>query len=36
MAFDNAAEYKRAEFIRDQRSEAFLITLKKICQGFKP
>lgn len=36
MAFDNAAEYKRAEFIRDQRNKAFLIAIKKKCQGFKP
>ena len=36
MAFDNAAEYDRAEFIRDQRNEAFLIAIKKKCQGFKP
>ena len=36
MAFDNAAEYKRAEFIRDQRNEAFLIAIKKKCQGFQP
>jgi len=36
MAFDNAPDYKRTEFIREQRSEAFLITLKKKCQGFKP
>jgi major membrane immunogen (membrane-anchored lipoprotein) len=36
MAFDNAADYKRSEFIRDQRNEAFLIAIKKMCQGFKP
>lgn len=36
MAFDNADDYNRTEFILDQRSEAFLIAIKKKCQGFKP